>query len=228
MVSDQLARAGRGRQALVVCGGWEGHRPAAAGDRCARILTEAGYRVTVSDSLDSYTDEPLLRATDLVVQCWTMGRISPEQLAGLSRAVRAGTGLAGWHGGIVDAFREEPAYQLMTGGQFVHHPREPVAYTVRPCPGRADHPVLAGVGPFPVTTEQYYVHVDPGVDVLAHSEFALDPDHPELAGTLVPVTWTRAWGAGRVFVTTIGHTLADLAVPEVDAMIRQGMAWVTR
>jgi len=44
----------------------------------------------------------------------------------------------------------------------------------------------------------------------------------------MPVTWTRRWGAGRVFVTAIGHSLADLEVPQVDAMIRAGMAWAAR
>ena len=211
--------------ALVVRGGWKGHVPGAASDRYAQVLKKSGFDVTVSGSLDSYLDAALLAATDLVVQCWTMGTISGPQAAGLSRAVRAGTGFAGWHGGIVDAFRAEPAYSLITGGQFVHHPRGFVSYQVRPA---ADHPVMSGIAPFTVTTEQYYVHVDPGNEVLAVTDFVADPDYPDLAGTVMPVTWTRRWGAGRVFVTTIGHSLADLEVPEVDTMIREGMAWAAR
>lgn len=65
----------------------------------------SAFGVTVPDSLNSYLDEALLAATDLVVQCWTMGTITSRQADGLSRAVRSGTGFAGWHGGIVDAFR---------------------------------------------------------------------------------------------------------------------------
>ncbi|MFJ9517502.1 ThuA domain-containing protein [Kitasatospora sp. NPDC101801] len=212
--------------ALVVRGGWAGHAPVEAAEWCVRLLERDGFRVLVSDTLDSYLDDGLLAATDLVVQCWTMGRIADDQAAGLSRAVRAGTGLAGWHGGIVDAFRDCTDYQLMTGGQFVHHPREFVRYRVDPV--AAGHPAMAGVGPFEVTTEQYYLHVDPAVEVLASTVFAEDPDHPELAGTVMPVTWTRRWGAGRVFVSTIGHTPADLAVPEVELMIGQGMTWASR
>ncbi|MFJ4633843.1 ThuA domain-containing protein [Streptomyces sp. NPDC088847] len=216
------------RRALVVRGGWDGHSPTAASDRYAAVLKEDGYEVTVSDSLDSYLDEGLLAVSDLIVQCWTMGQITGEQVAGLSRAIRAGTGFAGWHGGIIDSFREETSYQLMTGGQFVHHPNEFVTYQVRPLSERADHPVLAGIGPFTVTTEQYYLHIDPAVDILAVTDYEHDPDNPELTGTVVPVTWTRRWGAGRVFVTAIGHNLADLEVPEVDSMIRKGMTWATR
>ncbi|MGW6060302.1 ThuA domain-containing protein [Streptomyces sp. NPDC055189] len=216
------------KRALVVRGGWDGHAPVAASDRHVTALKEDGYAVTVSDTLDSYLDADLLTATDLVVQCWTMGEITDPQAEGLSRAVRAGTGLAGWHGGIIDAFRAQTRYHLMTGGQFVHHAREFSTFEVVPVPGKADHPVLAGIDAFTVTTEQYYLHVDPAIDVLATSLYAHDPDHPDLAGTQVPVTWTRRWGEGRVFVTTLGHSLADLEVPQTDAMIRKGMAWATR
>ena len=212
--------------ALVVRGGWDGHVPVEASDRYAGTLKDQGFDVVVSDTLDSYLDEALLAGTDLVVQCWTMGEITHAQAEGLSRAVRAGTGLAGWHGGIVDSFRAEPLYGLITGGQFVHHPRGFVDYTVRPV--TRSHPALGGIGEFDITTEQYYVHTDPGNQVLAVTDFIADPGFPDLAGVVMPVTWTRRWGGGRVFVTTVGHRIADLEVPEVDTMIRAGMSWATR
>lgn len=213
------------KHALVVRGGWEGHVPVPASDRYAGVLKDSGFDVTVSDSLDSYLDEELLAGTDLVVQCWTMGTITHEQALGLSRAVRAGTGLAGWHGGIVDAFNTEHVYNLITGGQFLRHPPGFVSYSVRTV---SDHPVVAGISEFTITTEQYYMHVDPGNEVLAVTDFVADPDYPELAGVVMPVTWLRHWGKGRVFVTAIGHSLDDLEVPEVDTMIREGMAWAAR
>jgi uncharacterized protein len=228
MTGQGLRRRHDGKRALVVRGGWEGHVPVPASDRYAQVLRESGFEVTLSDSLDSYLDEAQLAATDLVVQCWTMGTMSSQQADGLSRAVRSGTGFAGWHGGIVDAFRGEPLYSLVTGGQFVYHPSGFVRYQVRPVADRADHPVLAGIEAFTLTTEQYYVHVDPGIDVLAVTDFVADPAYPDLAGVVMPVTWTRRWGRGRVFVTTIGHSVSDLEVPQVDAMIRAGMAWAAR
>ena len=198
------------KTALVVRGGWPGHVPVAASDRYAGELRSLGYEVAVSDSLDSYLDAELLARTDLVVQCWTMGTISAAQVEGLTAAVRAGTGFAGWHGGIIDSFRDETRYQQLTGGQFVYHPAEFVEYTVR-----------AGGTSFTVHTEQYYVHTDPANEVLAVTDFVED-------GTTLPVTWTRKWGSGRVFVTTIGHKLDDFDVPEVDRMIIEGLRWATR
>jgi uncharacterized protein len=216
------------KTALIVRGGWVGHAPVEASDRYAAVLKEHGYATTVSDSLDSYLDAPLLARTDLIVQCWTQGTITDAQAAGLSAAVRAGTGFAGWHGGIVDSFRAALGYHLLTGGQFVHHPREFVDYEVRPRPGREQHPVVAGLTAYSVRTEQYYVHVDPTIDVLAVTDRVDDPDVPNAPGVAMPVVWTRPWGAGRVFVTTLGHTLADLEVPQTHETIIRGLLWATR
>lgn len=213
------------RKALVVRGGWEGHAPVEITDLFLPFLKDQGFSVQTSQTLDVYADTGLLAATDLIVQCWSMGEITAEQSRGLADAVRAGTGFAGWHGGIIDAFRTETRYQLLTGGQFVHHPREFTTYEVRTV---ADHPIVAGIEPFTVTSEQYYLHMDPAVEVLAVTDYEDDPDNPELAGVVMPVTWTRHWGAGRVFVMAVGHRMADLEVPEVDLIIRRGMAWATR
>jgi type 1 glutamine amidotransferase len=208
----------------MVRGGWLGHNPVEATDRYAEGLRRNGYQVTTSDTLDSYLDADL-PGTDLIVQCWTMGAIRADQLAGLSAAVRAGTGFAGWHGGMIDAFRNEPAYSLITGGQFVHHPKGFVDYQVRPVD---THPVVAGLGTFAVHTEQYYVQVDPSIEVHAVTDFIDDPDLPGAAGTTMPVAWTKRWGAGRVFVTTLGHRMADFDVPATHELITRGLAWASR
>jgi len=207
----------------VVRGGWEGHEPVAATDRYAKFLSEQGYDVTTSSTLDAYLDD--LSEVDLIAQCWTMGTITSAQLDGLYAAVAAGTGFAGWHGGIVDSFRDQLYYHLLTGGQFVHHPKEFVSYVVHPVGG---HPIVADLEPFEVHSEQYYLHADPGNEVLATTEYLPDPDRPEIGTPVMPVTWVRQHGAGRVFVTTIGHRLADLEVPAVDEMIRRGLLWATR
>lgn len=213
------------RSAVVVRGGWEGHRPVETTDRYAARLRQQDWTVTTSESLDVYLDADLLCSTDLIVQCWTMGTITEAQVAGLSTAVRAGTGFAGWHGGIVDAFRDSPDYQVITGGQFVHHPAEFIDYRVRPTAANRDHPIVAGIGTFAVHTEQYWVHTDPSIDVLAVTDVVQGPDLPAV---VMPVVWTRQWGAGRVFVTTVGHEPKDLEVPAHDELITRALSWTAR
>lgn len=211
------------KHALVVRGGWDGHDPVATTNRYAAFLAAESFEVSTSDSLDAYLGD--LSGLDLIVQCWTMGEISRPQLDGLRAAVLAGTGFAGWHGGIVDAFRDQPEYHLLTGGQFIHHHKEFVTYAVDIT---SAHPIVAGLGTFEVHSEQYYVHADPGIEVLATTDFLPDPDRPEIGTATMPVTWVRRHGAGHVFVTTIGHRMADLELPAVDEMIRRGLLWATR
>jgi type 1 glutamine amidotransferase len=156
------------RRALVVRGGWEGHSPQEATDRFIPFLREQGFEVEVSESLDSYLDAESMANTDLVLQLWTMGDITEDQVAGLIGAVRAGTGFAGWHGGIADSFRNSPDYLQLVGGTFATHPGGYIDYSVDVVPEQADHEIVAGL---PARwdhhhTEQYWVLACPLNDVL--------------------------------------------------------------
>jgi type 1 glutamine amidotransferase len=212
-------------QALVVRGGWSGHVPVEATDFFLPFLRGHGYDVVVRDSLDAYVDEELMASTDLVVQCWTMGELSKEQCKGLMAAVSSGTGLAGWHGGIVDSFPASPTYLQLTGGQFTCHPGNFIDYNLEVRAERADHEIVAGITAVALHTEQYWVLTDDMNDVLATTTLRAGPDWTDLT---VPAVWTRAWGQGKVFVCTVGHHLPDLEVPEIRTIIERGMLWASR
>ena len=118
------------KKALMVWGGWEGHAPKQTVERFAPFLREQGFDVRIEDSMDVYTDASYMNSLNLVVPIWTMGSISNEQEAGLLGAVKSGVGLAGWHGGTGDAFRNNPGYQWRIGGQWVAHPGNIISYTL--------------------------------------------------------------------------------------------------
>jgi uncharacterized protein len=213
------------KSALFVCGGWEGHEP----EKCARIfapfLEENGYAVEISTTLDSYLDAEKMRSLDLIVPIWTMGSITEEQERGLIGAVEGGVGLAGWHGGMADSFRESINYQFMVGGQWVAHPGNIIEYEVNV----VDHedPVTAGLEDFRMRSEQYYMHVDPSNRVLATTTFS--GEHvPWIEGNVIPVVWKRKWGRGRVFYSSLGHVAEDFEVPEAKTLVERGMLWASR
>jgi type 1 glutamine amidotransferase len=214
--------------ALVVRGGWDGHCPVETTDSFLPFLETSGFELVVSDSLDVYADAELMERTDLVLQCWTMGTITDQQLAGLRGAVESGTGFAGWHGGIVDAFRSSPDYLQMCGGQFACHPGNFVDHTVEVVAGRSDHPIVAGFSSVSLNTEQYWVLTDPYSDVLATTTVPSRLGDPWGQPVTSPAVWARQWGAGRVFVCTVGHKLEDLAVPEIRGIIERGLVWAAR
>lgn len=226
---------GTRRDALVVRGGWEGHIPVEATEEFLPFLESHGFAVDVRTSLDVYTDAERMAAADLVVQCWSRGEITKEQVDGLAAAVRAGTGFAGWHGGIVAAFLGSRAYHHLTGGVFLQHPGGFVDHKLTVVPERADHEIVAGIGSVALYTEKYWVLTDAYVDVLATVTFPPDvhgdgPDGetPWRTAVTVPAVWTRQWGAGRVFVSTVGHKLDDLRVPEIRTLTERGMRWAAR
>ncbi|MBN61054.1 ThuA domain-containing protein [bacterium] len=213
------------KKAVIVWGGWEGHEPRQCVDIFAPILTGEGYEVTVSDDLDTYKDQDLMLAQDLIVPTWTMGAIAGDQEKGLLDAIAAGVGVAGWHGCMGDSFRNNTNYQFMVGGQWVAHPDNIIDYTVNII---ADDPIVAGLDDFAMHSEQYYMHTDPGNEVLATTTFEGRESAPWINGTVMPVVWKRQWGEGRVFYSSLGHVAKDFDVPEAREIQRRGMLWASR
>jgi type 1 glutamine amidotransferase len=151
-----------------------------------------------------------------------MGKITGEQEAGLLEAISNGTGLAGWHGGLGDSFRENTNYQFMVGGQWVAHPGGVIDYRVN----IVDHKdkVTRGIKDFNMHSEQYYMHVDPNVKVLATTTFT-DEHANWIGGCVMPVAWKKYYGKGRVFYLSCGHVMADYNVPEALEIIKRGIRW---
>jgi uncharacterized protein len=216
------------KSALMVWGGWDGHEPKQCADVFEPFLVEQGYDVTVSDSLDAYLDVDALKALDLIVPVWTMGEITKEQWAALNEAVASGVGLAGWHGGMGDSFRQNTDYQFMVGGQWVAHPGGVIDYEVNIT--APDDPIVAGLPTFKMHSEQYYMHIDPSNEVLATTQFntAAAEACPWIADCVMPVVWKRVWGKGRVFYTSLGHIASDFEVPEAKTIVERGMLWASK
>ncbi len=219
----------------MVRGGWPGHSPIEATELFLPLLRDNGFDVRVEESPDIYEDADYLRSVDLILQCVSMGSATEEAVTGLRAAVAAGTGPAGWHGGIVDSYRDHPDYLQLVGGQFVAHPaRTGVDPTANPnfVPHRIDiakeHEIVSGIDSFEPVTEHYWVLTDDYNDVLAtttQTTEAGDAWHRDITS---PAVRTRQWGDGHVFVATPGHDLDVLRQPEVRRIIERGLLWASR
>ncbi len=212
------------REALIVWGGWSGHEP----EPCARIvagmLEEEGFSVHVDNTTEAFAT-PGLASMSLVVPIFTMAKIGKKEVENLTNAVRGGVGLAGFHGGMCDAFRDAVEYQFMCGGQWVAHPGNIIDYRVTI--SRRDDPVMEGIEDFDYRSEQYYMHVDPSNQVLATTTFS--GEHADwIDGVVMPVVWKRRHGEGRVFYSALGHVAAEFEVPQMRTILRRGMVWAAR
>jgi type 1 glutamine amidotransferase len=212
------------REALIVWGGWSGHEPEKGAHIVGEMLESEGFKVYIENTTEAFAD-PAIADMSLIVPIYTMSKIEKEELDNLTAAVRNGVGLAGYHGGMGDAFREAVDYQFMCGGQWVAHPGNVIDYRVDVT--RPDDPIMKGLAGFAYRSEQYYMHIDPSNEVLATTTFS--GEHaPWVEGVVMPVVWKRKHGAGRVFYSSLGHVASEFDVPEMRTILHRGMLWAAR
>jgi uncharacterized protein len=209
------------RHALVVRGGWSGHQPVKTTELFISFLIEHGFSVRVEASPQIYAD-------------------ADYKFLGLRTAVEAGAGMAGWHGGIADSYRNTAQYLHMIGAQFAEHPgKHPdertgeqsdnyVPYTINITELGRQHPITQGIDDFALVTEQYWVLHDDYLDVLATTTQAVRPWDPWHRPVSSPAIWTRRWGKGRIFVSTPGHRVEVLQDPNMRMIIERGLLWAAR
>ena len=214
-------------KALITWGGWDGHQPDRVAAIFRTILADAGLEVTVTDSLACFDDPDLLASLDLIVPVWTMADLSRDAAHNVSEAVARGTGLAGCHGGMCDAFRGNPLWQFITGANWVAHPGgDGVKHRVTIT---SEDPLVAGLDDFDVETEQYYLHVDPANRVLATTRTDVVTWYHSPNGPVdMPVAWTRSWGLGRVYYNALGHAPKVIATGTPHEMLRRGLLWAAQ
>jgi uncharacterized protein len=213
------------REALIVWGGWSGHEPEIGAHIISDMLKREGFETYIENTTEAFAD-PAIADMSLIVPIYTMSKIEKEELDNLIRAVQGGVGLAGYHGGMADAFREAVEYQFMVGGQWVAHPGNIVDYRVDIT--KPGDPIMQGLpASFSYRSEQYYMHVDPSNEVLATTTFSGEHAY-WVDGVVMPVVWKRHHGKGRVFYCSLGHVTKEFEVPEMRTIIQRGLLWAAR
>ena len=228
------------KNALVVRGGWDGHQPVETTNVFIPYLEANGFNVRIEESPAIYADAEYMATVDLIQQTNTMNVITREEFDGLQKAVIAGAGFAGWHGGIADSYRNNSDYLQMVGGQFASHPgkapeerkgEQPDNYmphTINMTELGKVHPITSGISDFDLVTEQYWVLHDDYNDVLATTTQKVRPWDPWNREITSPAIWTRNWGKGKIFVITCGHNLEIVTEKNVRTIIERGLLWASR
>jgi len=217
------------RKALILRGGWDGHEPVQVSQVFDRILKKENFTVDIYEDLDVFADLENIQKYTLIIPVYTMGEIKEEYVNNICTAVENGVGMAGCHGGMCDAFRNSTKWQFLTGSQWVEHPgNDGVEYEVNIVKSSSS-PIIEGINDFKVKTEHYYLHIDPAVNVLATTTFPLVPGpHSANGPVLMPVVYTKKWGKGRIFYTSLGHHADIFDIPEAHELMRRGFLWASR
>ena len=211
-------------RALIVWGGWDGHKPRETAEVLRRILLTHGYDVVVASDVAAL-GAPDVGTMDLIIPYLTNAEIEKPVAQALAAAVRAGSGLGGHHAALATSFRSSTEFHFLSGVQWVAHPGNTIDFRVDVT--RPDDPVMAGIEGFGYRSEQYYLHYDPSVEILATTTFSGEHD-PATTGVTMPVVFKRRFGAGRVFYLALGHTPDELEHPAVRTILERGLLWATR
>lgn len=212
------------KRALVVWGGLELHEPEKGAHVLRGMLEADGFSVTVTGDYAALGADDV-GGYDLIMPQITGGELDREASIRFCAAIEAGTGLAAFHHGLATSFPGNPRMRFLGGCTFATHPGDIITYRVDP---KVLHdPIMAGIEPFGHTSEQYYMHVDPAVEVLATTTFS--GEHASWKRNVqMPVVFKSVYGKGRVFYTALGHKPAELEGKEVRTILRRGMLWAAR
>lgn len=132
--------------------------------------------------------------------------------AAFAEYVRKGNGLLAIHSGTAE-YEQAPVLRSLLGGVFDHHP-EQCPVTVNPLAG---HPLSAGVAPFTLKDEHYFMAMD---DSQVEVFVTTTSEHGEQPGG-----WRRVEGSGRVAVLTPGHNLEVWLHPSFQVLILNSLRW---
>jgi len=212
------------KKVLVVWGGWEGHKPELFASHVENWLITEKADYKINNGLDAYDDYDELIKYDLIIQSVTMDEISKKQEENLLKAVLSGVGIAGAHGGLVDSFRKNTNYQFMIGGQWVAHPGNIIKYKVK----MLEDELTSGLSDFEIVSEQYYMHYDPNVKIIAETKFN-DEIYPWINNVVMPIAWKKMYGKGKVFFISIGHDPDEFMVYKDGwELLTRGFMWAVR
>ena len=212
------------RKAIIVWGGWQGHEPEQCADIVGDLLREDGFAVEVTGDLGIF-GSPLLAQADLLVPVITGESLEKAHADALLDAVRGGLGLGGHHGSLATSFKESWPFRYVSGVTWVAHPGNIIDFRVAVT--RQDDSVMEGIPDFDYRSEQYYLHYDPTVEILATTTFTGAYDSAA-RNVVMPVVFKRHFGAGRVFYSALGHVAAEFDHPYMPLILRRGLAWAVR
>jgi type 1 glutamine amidotransferase len=212
------------RKAIIVWGGWQGHEPEECAGIVGEMLAQDGFTTEVTNDLGIFCS-PAVADADLLVPIITGEMLEKPHAEALVKAVRGGLGLGGHHGALATSFKESAPFRYVSGVTWVAHPGNIIDFRVSI--SRTDDPVMQGIPDFDYRSEQYYLHYDPSVDILATTTFSGDYDEATRDVTM-PVVFKRNFGAGRIFYSALGHVAAEFDHPYMGLILRRGLDWAAR
>ena len=201
----------------------------------AELLKQNGHEVRVTEDPSVLVTDAMQDYDALVFNTRREQEITlaQEQQVALTQYVGGGKGFVCLH---ISGCRPEswPEYHDVTGGGWIsgescHPPYGQFSVKV----SESDHPCAQGIEDF-VTNDELYIQLGwkPGNNVFLTAELEegthVFAGHSMfMAGGTYPMAWTRNYGNGKVFKTTLGHNGLSVQNEQFQRLILNGVNWTT-
>ena len=151
-----------------------------------------------------------------------MSKIEKEELANLTAAVRGGVGLAGFHGGMCDAFRDASTTSSCAAASG--SPIPATSSTTGSTSRKPDDPIMAGIDELRLPLRAVLHARRPfersaGDDDLLRRARAVDRGRRDAGGLEAAATARAASSIPRSAMSR------PSSVPQMSAIVRRGMLW---
>ncbi|TDO85271.1 trehalose utilization protein [Halanaerobium saccharolyticum] len=168
-----------------------------------KMIIKNNYQLDIYSNHQEVDWEGLMKYDVLILATW--GKINdPEDEAywldqyhekKIDQFLAEGGKLFLVHSGTA-SYPKDGLFREIAGGHFIQHPEEHPQITVK---AAADNSLTQGIKDFEITDEQYFMDVDPEVEIFLKAES--DQFGESTAG------WCKNYKKGKVIVLTPGHTL---------------------
>ena len=191
----------------------------------SKLLTEHG--ALVDGSLHSPDARELADIDVMVMYKGDAGYMTADEKAVLESFVKRGGGFVSFHDTLCGD--DPPATAAILGGAKKHGELNYSAGEIKYTVVDTESAITRGMGDLSISDEAFFKMtwaIDPKVHVLATAAMPS-------SGEVVPQIWTyehTIFGGqpSRAFVWMQGHTYANFAKPEIQAMILRGIAWAAK
>ena len=175
------------------------------------------YHTTYTEDLDVLTRS--LEDYDVILINGMPDQMSEAQLKGLEEAVKGGKPLLGLHSATAALQRDKKEdltrYNAILGANFARHPpihTFPVTVTV------PNHPITQNIGNFEIYDEMYFYNTNMhGNQILIEAEFEAEK---------TAIAWTRQYGNGKVFYTSLGHGVGAATNSYFQQLVLNALQWL--
>jgi type 1 glutamine amidotransferase len=200
----------------------------------SKLLTDHG--AVVDGAFHAPTSADLEQTAVVLIYKGDAPYMSDSEKAALEAYIKRGGGLVSIHDSLCGP---DPAYfATLVGGAKKHGEVNytldaPIPYTVV---DKAD-PIMKGMTDLTLADDEAFFLMtwakDPAIHVLATAVIAGTPSAGAHKGEVVPQIWTYehtlpGGQPARAFVYMQGHTYANFANPQIQAMLLRGISWAAR